>query len=104
MGSDHSIGPSIVPVECRLPASAHCLVHMGKPVVAVYGVVPVAAIVSIFPAGTYRHYRGTTTILWSSAIATRASGVKPLKKQPCSLGISYDRQGCVESGQRRLIN
>ena len=30
-------------------------------VVAAYGVVPVAAIVQVFTAGTYRQYRGTTT-------------------------------------------
>ena len=29
---------------------------------AVSGVVPVAAIVPVFQAGTYRHYRGTTTV------------------------------------------
>ena len=34
-----------------------------QPVVAVCGVVPVAAIVLVFPAGTDRYYRGTTTVL-----------------------------------------
>ena len=33
-----------------------------KPVVAVCGVVPVSAIVPVFPAGTYPHYRETTTV------------------------------------------
>ena len=28
---------------------------------AVWGAVPVAAVVPLFTAGTYRHYRGTTT-------------------------------------------
>ena len=35
---------------------------MEQPVVAVCGVVPVAAIVPALPAGTCRHYRQTTTV------------------------------------------
>ena len=33
-----------------------------KTVVAVSGVVPVAAVVPVFSTGTYRHYRGTTAV------------------------------------------
>ena len=33
-----------------------------EPVPAVCGVAPVAALVPVCPAGTYRHYRGTTTV------------------------------------------
>ena len=34
-----------------------------QPVVALCGVVPVAAALPIFPTGTYRHYRGTYIIV-----------------------------------------
>ena len=36
---------------------------------SVWGVVPVAAVVPVFPAGTYRHYTGTI----APAVSTRAS-------------------------------
>ena len=50
-----------VPLRCRLPATVPATL-LGT-MVAVCGVVPVAATVPLFPAGTYRLYRVTTTVL-----------------------------------------
>ena len=44
---------------------------------AVWGAVPVAAVVPLFTAGTYRHYRGTTTIV----VLILAESVEQLTKK-----------------------
>ena len=57
LARDGTIGsdPSIVPVA-RYNAGAIAWHRWEQPAVAVCGIVRVAAVVPIFPAGTYRHY------------------------------------------------
>ena len=75
--------PALVPV--KLSNRAAQMATTGEPVVPVRGVVPVAAVVRLFPAGTYRHYRATTTLycvvfllltVWAPCIATRTRRVR----------------------------
>ena len=42
-------------------------------VVSVCGVVPIAAIMTVFPAGTYRHHRGIATATCGEHNETRAA-------------------------------
>ena len=103
LAATNSAGPSTRLVEwgpstelvgwCRLPAlvpvklsnRAAQMATTGEPVVPVRGVVPVAAVVRLFPAGTCRHYRATTTLycvvfllltVWAPCIATRTRRVR----------------------------
>ena len=55
-GSEVAVS-GVVPVAAIVPVGTTSNV-----VLPVCGLVPVAAIVSAFPLGTYRHYRGTTTV------------------------------------------
>lgn len=66
MTTNYSSVPSVVPAKlCRFPVIVHMQLlgtywATAAPVVAVYGIVPFAAIVPVFPPGAYRHYKGTT--------------------------------------------
>ena len=86
------------------------------PVPALYGVAPVVAIATVFPAGTYRRYRGTTTVtvlmayeyLYIVKVKKDTSTVKVWSKlifASCVCCLFYTNiHGCSPSGRCTEVN
>lgn len=79
LSSYSSGGFSILPVEfvVTFDRCSACAQSFGtyennySTVATVYGVVPVAAVVPVFPAGPCRHYRGSTAVFLHRGVGGR---------------------------------